>query len=154
MTTPWSAVPGPAAGRVAGVGSELFAYGTLQFGPVVNAVIGRMPDIAVAVARDWRVAALPRRPYPGLVARPGRLAGGVLLRGLTPADWAFIDAFEDAEYELRPIHVVGREPPVPAYVWTAEPSEQDWHATVFAAGHLDRYTQWCQQWRRGFTAGQ
>lgn len=112
-----------------------------------------MPDIEVAVARNWRVAALPRRPYPGLVARPGRVAGGVLLGGLTQADWAVIDAFEDPEYELRAIQVVGRDDPVLAYVWTAQPCEQDWHAAIFAAGHLERHAQWCAQWRQAFTAG-
>ena len=85
--------------------------------------------------------------YPGLVAEPGRLAGGLLLRGLTAAEWAIIDAFEDEEYEVRSIHLVGREEPVPAYVWTAVVSEADWLPEEFAADHLHGYATLCSRWR-------
>jgi hypothetical protein len=126
---------------------ELFAYGTLQFGPVLEAVLGRLPDTEFAVARDRRVAVLPQHVYPGLVAQPGRLASGLLLRGLTPAEWTIIDAFEDEEYVVRSIQLVGREEPAPAFVWTAVVSAADWLPEEFAADHLPGYVTMCARWR-------
>ncbi|NQE93259.1 gamma-glutamylcyclotransferase [Nocardia terpenica] len=140
------ATPG---GRLAAVTDSLFVYGTLQFGPVLDELLGRVPDFEVAVARDWRVAVLPRRLYPGLVPQPGRLAGGLVLGGLTAAEWDVIDAFEDDEYELHPIRLIGRDDPVPAYVWTAEVTRNDWIAETFATDHLERYVARCARWRRG-----
>ena len=126
---------------------ELFVYGTLQFGPVLEALLGRLPDTEFAVARDRRVAVLPQRVYPGLVAEPGRMAGGLLLRGLTPAEWAIIDAFEDEEYGVHSIQLLGREESVPSFVWTAVVSEADWLPEVFAADHLPGYITLCTRWR-------
>src|ERR1700759_5499341 len=75
-------------------GLALFAYGTLTFGPVVEALLGRRPLVTPAVAPGWRAARLPGRPYPGLVpAAGGQAAGGALL-GLTAAEWARPDRWE------------------------------------------------------------
>ncbi|RDI64732.1 gamma-glutamyl AIG2-like cyclotransferase [Nocardia pseudobrasiliensis] len=134
--------------RFEGVGGRLFVYGTLQFAPVLDELIGRTPDYAVAVARDWRAATLAGRLYPGLVPEPGRMAAGLVLDGLTPAEWHIIDAFEDDEYELRTIEVIGHPDPVPTYVWTAEVTRNDWVAETFATDHLERYAQRCARWRR------
>ncbi|MCM6774267.1 gamma-glutamylcyclotransferase [Nocardia sp. CDC159] len=153
------AIPAAVVGmsRLPGVGERLFVYGTLQFGPVLEELIGRTPDCEVAVVRDWRVATLPGRLYPGLVAAPGRMAAGLVLEGLTPAEWEVLDAFEDEEYELRAIEVIGRTDPVPTYVWTAEVGRNDWVPEVFAADHLDRFVERSARWRREAahrTAGQ
>jgi hypothetical protein len=134
--------------RLDAVGEQLFAYGTLQFGPVLEELLGRVPDAEFAVARGWRVAALPGRLYPGLVPQPGRMAGGLVLDGLTRAEWEIIDAFEDTEYVLRPIELIGRADPVPSYLWTAEVIRNDWRPEVFAANHLDRFVWRCARWRR------
>ncbi|WP_324194587.1 gamma-glutamylcyclotransferase family protein [Nocardia blacklockiae] len=125
--------------RLDGVGDRLFVYGTLQFGPVLEALLGRTPDHDLAVAPGHRVAALPGRLYPGLVPRPGRMAGGLVLNGLTRAEWETIDAFEDDEYHLEAIPLIGYEKPVPTYLWTADVTRNDWLAEVFATDHLDRY---------------
>ncbi|MFF3572348.1 gamma-glutamylcyclotransferase family protein [Nocardia jiangxiensis] len=141
------------AGRLSSLAPQadtLFAYGTLQFGPVLEELLGRVPEADLGVARDRRVAALPKRAYPGLVAEPGRMASGLVLQGLTPADWEIIDAFEDAQYELRPVRVIGREEPVPTYVWTDVVAERDWHPEEFAADHLHGYTTLCARWRAEF----
>ncbi|MBB5911314.1 gamma-glutamylcyclotransferase (GGCT)/AIG2-like uncharacterized protein YtfP [Nocardia transvalensis] len=135
--------------RLEGVRDRLFVYGTLQFGPVLEELIGRVPDHDVAVARDWRVAALPGRLYPGLVPRPGRMAGGLILNGLTESEWETVDAFEDEEYVLRPIPVIGEDKPVPTYIWTADVTRNDWHAEAFATDHLPRYLTHCARWRGG-----
>lgn len=128
-------------------GPDLFAYGTLQFGPVLDVLLGRTPEMDVAVARGWRVAALPQRLYPGLVSDSGRMAGGVVLQGLTAADWRVIEAFEDPEYDLRPIELVGRQAPIQTFVWPAAATGNDWLPETFVSDHLDRYVERATQWR-------
>ncbi|MFI5779710.1 gamma-glutamylcyclotransferase family protein [Nocardia sp. NPDC051570] len=134
--------------RLEGVGARLFVYGTLQFAPVLDELLGRTPDHEVAVARDWRAATLAGRLYPGLVPQPGRLVAGLVLDGVTAAEWRVIDAFEDDEYDLRAIAVIGCPDPVPTYVWTAEVTRNDWAAETFATDHLARYADRCARWRR------
>ncbi|NKY53313.1 gamma-glutamylcyclotransferase family protein [Nocardia vermiculata] len=128
-------------------GPDLFAYGTLQFGPVLDVLLGRTPEMDVAVARGWRVAALPQRLYPGLVAEPGRMAGGVVLSGLTAADWRTIEAFEDPEFDLRPIELIGRAEPVRTFVWSAAVTGNEWLPEGFVADHLERYVERATQWQ-------
>jgi gamma-glutamylcyclotransferase (GGCT)/AIG2-like uncharacterized protein YtfP len=152
LANPEAGTGGSASGseapqRPAGARDALFVYGTLQFGPVLDALLGRIPDADVAVARDRRVAALPGRLYPGLIPEPGRCAGGLVLSGLTPGEWAIIDAFEDPEYDLRPVELFGRSAPVSTYVWTGEVIRNDWLPERFAADHLDRYVEQCTRWR-------
>jgi gamma-glutamylcyclotransferase (GGCT)/AIG2-like uncharacterized protein YtfP len=155
--------PRAAFPRSGTVGDVLFAYGTLQFVPVLEALLGRVPELRLGVARGWRAAALPRRRYPGLVPEAGRIAAGLVLTGLTRAEWEILDRFEDAEYDLRPIRVVlprersaGDEPgpaaddgtdAVPAYVWTAEATREDWQPAAFAREQLADYAQRCERWR-------
>ncbi|MFJ6179488.1 gamma-glutamylcyclotransferase family protein [Streptomyces sp. NPDC092295] len=52
----------------------LFAYGTLRFDAVLQALIGRILQGETTSAPGWRVASLDGRVYPGLVASP-RLCG-------------------------------------------------------------------------------
>src|SRR3954470_18740888 len=82
-------------------GLALFAYGTLTFGAVVEALLGRRPPVAPAVVPGWRAARRPGRPYPGLVPAPGGQAAGLLLFGLTPPEWAVLDSWEGDPYLVR-----------------------------------------------------
>lgn len=79
----------------------LLTYGTLLFPEVLRALIGRVPQNNIASVSGWRVAALKNRTYPGLVAAPGRIAHGRLLRGLSAEELRLVDNFEDPRYELR-----------------------------------------------------
>ncbi|WP_204249107.1 gamma-glutamylcyclotransferase family protein [Nocardia arizonensis] len=123
----------------------LFAYGTLQFPDVLREVIGRTPDSEPFAIHGWRVAALPGRVYPGLVPDPDAQAHGLLLTGLDPREWAILDAFEDAEYDLRRIDACDGS--VLAYVWTAEVADRNWLPGDFAATHLAGFVAECGQWR-------
>ncbi|ONH29899.1 gamma-glutamylcyclotransferase family protein [Pseudofrankia asymbiotica] len=81
-------------------GLALFAYGTLMFGDIVEALLGRRPAFTAAAVAGWRAARLPGRVYPGLVPAAGRRASGLLLSGLSAAEWALLDAFEGDAYVL------------------------------------------------------
>jgi gamma-glutamylcyclotransferase (GGCT)/AIG2-like uncharacterized protein YtfP len=129
-------------------GLALFAYGTLTFGPVVEALLGRRPPTSPAVAPGWRAARLPGRPYPGLVPAADRQAAGVLLIGLTPAEWALLDAWEGDPYQVRRVRTAAAEPggATPeafalTYTWRAvdDTEPADWDPAHFAAEWLDRY---------------
>ncbi|MFD6160762.1 gamma-glutamylcyclotransferase family protein [Nocardia sp. NPDC060256] len=142
----------PGIGRwnaVAAQDRSLFAYGTLQFPEVLEVLIGRVPQRTTATAPGWRVAALPGRVYPGLVPEPNALAHGVLLAGLTAAEWAILDAFEDDEYDLRPIHLADSADPAWTYVWTAPVAQEDWHRGHFATHHLPHFITRSAEWRDG-----
>jgi gamma-glutamylcyclotransferase (GGCT)/AIG2-like uncharacterized protein YtfP len=134
--------------RLAGAPEALFAYGTLQFPDVLRALIGRMPEHTPTAADGWRIAALPGRDYPGLV--PGATqADGLLITGLTAAEWRILDAFEDDWYELRELSLIGGGT---AWCYTCPPgyqvAEENWTASDFAQAHLEVFVHASAAWRR------
>lgn len=133
---------------LSGMGHALFAYGTLQFPEVLEALLGRVPTLEPAELTGWRAAALPRRLYPGLVAAARGLARGAVLSGLTVAEWAILDAFEDDEYDLRRVRINGRDAPVWTYVWTVPADPVDWDRERFAAVHLGDFAVRSARWRQ------
>lgn len=129
----------------------LFVYGTLRFPEVLGELLGRTPRLEAAWVSGRRAAALPGRVYPGLVTAAGTVTHGELLSGLTAREWRVLDAFEDDEYDLRPVfaHAGDRDIAAWTYVWLAQVQEHDWSAPGFATEHLPRYTGRCARWRRG-----
>ncbi|WP_306365105.1 gamma-glutamylcyclotransferase family protein [Nocardia sp. CC227C] len=123
----------------------LFVYGTLTFPEVLVELLGRAPRLDPARVSGRRAAELPGRVYPGLVTAAGAVTRGAVLRGLTAAEWRVLDAFEDDEYELRPVfvHTGGSAHAAWTYVWTAEVLASDWSATAFATDHLPYYAGRC-----------
>jgi hypothetical protein len=133
--------------------ADLFAYGTLLFPDVVNVLLGRVPERVPAAAAGWRVAAVPGRVYPALVAGTST-AAGQLIRGLSRDEWAIIDAFEDDLYDLRRLPLVdGRDGW--AYVGDdSTVSAENWDRDAFADRHLANYVERCRTWRRTYVPGQ
>jgi len=89
---------------------QLFVYGTLCDGDLRAAVLGRRlgaDQIVAALAEGWQAVLAGGRDYPMLVHAPGAQAMGLLLLGLTAADFARLDAYEGAEYRLAGIGVHG-----------------------------------------------
>ena len=86
----------------------LFVYGTLQFEPVLDALLSRVPPIAPGVLAGHAVVGLAGASYPGLVVSRGRgtPARGFVCRSLEMDEWALIDAWEDDFYELVEVSVV------------------------------------------------
>jgi gamma-glutamylcyclotransferase (GGCT)/AIG2-like uncharacterized protein YtfP len=118
----------------------LFAYGTLQFGPVLHALLGRVPPLDEAELPGWRAAALRGRSYPGLVPGPG--ARGVVLDGLTAGEWAVLDAFEEDVYVRQEVTLAdGRT--AWTYVWPDASAvlPHDWSADEFARTDLQAFVR-------------
>lgn len=127
----------------------LFAYGTLQFPDVLQALLERTPRLEEARAPGWRAAPLVDRPYPGLVREAEASAVGVVLSGLTPDEWALLDAFEGDFYRLEMVDV-GTGDSVQAYAWL---SPRDvlpgvWDPGRFVRRELAGYVNSCRRWRR------
>ncbi|MFG3126678.1 gamma-glutamylcyclotransferase family protein [Streptomyces tendae] len=121
----------------------LFAYGTLQFDAVLEALIGRIPQRVSGRAPGWRAASLEGRVYPGLVAAPGSAAPGVLFTDLSRREWTILDAFEDDRYDLREVTLASGGRGL-AYIWPdGEVLEEDWDAEQFRTYHLEEYAARC-----------
>ncbi|MEV2274379.1 gamma-glutamylcyclotransferase family protein [Nocardiopsis sp. NPDC049922] len=129
----------------------LFAYGTLLFPEILDALLGRVPDTEPAAAPGWRVAALPGRPYPVLVPGAGT-APGRLVSGLSESERRIIDVYEDDWYDLRPLELADGRTGW-AYVAAASTavSPQDWDPDAFAAEHLTAYVKGCAALRAELT---
>jgi hypothetical protein len=75
-------------------------------------------------------------------------AAGVLITGLTQAEWRLIDTYEDDFYELHQLMLAdGRRGWTYAWMNHAEVAPHDWSAPYFAARHLADFTQRCRAWR-------
>lgn len=134
--------------RLAGQPDALFAYGSLTFPEVLEVLLGRVPALTPATARGWRIAALRDRPFPVLVPAEG-VASGILVTGLTSAEWRILDAFEAPSYELRVLDLdIGR-----GWTYVAGPEADaewgilpdDWSRDAF---DLPSYLRRCAAWRQ------
>lgn len=140
-------------GRLAAVAARpapLFAYGTLRFAAVLQALLGRVPTAAASAAEGWRAAALPGRCYPVLVPGSGR-ADGLLLTDLAPNEWRVIDEFEDDFYDLTALTLTEGQR---AYCYACPHMpwlelDGDWDAQSFARRALPGFVAECRQWRAG-----
>ena len=119
--------------------APLFVYGTLCFEEVLRALLGRAPRGEPASVAGWRAAALAGRPYPGLVPARGGVARGRVLSGLTPGEFAVLDRFEGAEYEMR-VLALGAGRVARTYVWRGgDVLPGDWSPDAYASRVLAAY---------------
>lgn len=143
-------------GRLSRLGADpaaLFAYGTLQFPEVLLALLDRVPEHTPGALAGWRAAALPGLIYPGLVPA-AQTVHGVLLTGLTAAEWRVVDAYEDDRYGLEPMTLTdGRRGWAYLYDRSAAALPQDWSAREFAGRHLAAFAERCRAWRDRYVAG-
>jgi len=87
----------------------LFVYGTLRDPDMLAVVLGRRVDAAAmrpAAAPGFVALHYPGRAYPALLRRPGGVAEGLVLMGLTPFERDLLDAFEGDEYRRTLIAVM------------------------------------------------
>lgn len=142
-----------AANRLASEPDALFAYGSLMFRKVLKIILGRVPALTAAKAPGWRAAALRDRPFPTLVPGEGTTEG-ILMTGLTPAEWRILDAFEGSFYELRRLELdVGH-----GWTYVAGPQADaewgilphNWDRNTF---DLHSYLPRCAEWRQRLGMG-
>ncbi|EGX60606.1 MULTISPECIES: gamma-glutamylcyclotransferase family protein [Streptomyces] len=139
--------------RLAAGPDVLFCYGTLRFGTVLEALLGRIPARVPASLSGWRAAALEGRVYPGLVSAPDVAADGMVLTDLRSREWKILDAFEDDRYELQALTLSSGTRGW-AYVWPhGEVRPENWDAVEFEALHLPEYAARCARIAPALAAG-
>ena len=123
--------------------APLFVYGTLLFGEVLDRVVGRRPDSRRAAAPGYAVRRVPGQSYPGMIADPRGVAGGLLLAGLSALELRALDLYEGDEYRRTSITVVdetGAVLEVETYLADeAGVSEETWTSPWFLEHHLDPF---------------
>jgi gamma-glutamylcyclotransferase (GGCT)/AIG2-like uncharacterized protein YtfP len=85
---------------VSGEPHALFVYGTLTDPRVRARVLGRRPSLELAPARlrGYRRVIVPDYAYPFLVPSGGdAVVDGLAISGLTDADYALLDEYEDVD---------------------------------------------------------
>lgn len=86
--------------------SDLFFYGTLRHGPLLDIVLGADHRAESAVLHDHAVYWAKDQIFPLIVEETGAQTQGILLRGLSAEQVARLDYYEGGfAYDLRPVIV-------------------------------------------------
>ena len=86
--------------------SHVFTYGSLMFPQVWSRVVrGNYRSVQARLDGHVRLE-VKGETYPGMIARPGAMVGGVLYFDVSPADIDALDAFEGSEYRRETVRVV------------------------------------------------
>ncbi|MDR4462246.1 MAG: gamma-glutamylcyclotransferase [Nitrospirales bacterium] len=137
----------------------LFAYGTLQFPEVMEAVTGRVFPWVEAEAPGFAQFCLADRIYPGMVAREGALTQGRVYTALSHQIWECLDRFEDPIYRrelLEVYRIDGFKMSAYAYVLPVAQqrllSSERWQMDWFSDVHLDGYVSRCRLYYEAMTS--
>ncbi|WP_245853494.1 gamma-glutamylcyclotransferase [Maliponia aquimaris] len=120
--------------------SDLFFYGTLQYRPLLELILGRVPEMLPARLPGHAAVWAEGQAFPMIVPRAGAAAEGVVVRSLSDADRAALDYYEGGfVFALRSLTVETAGGPVAAQVYFAE--EGRW--TPGAPWSLEA---WAERW--------
>lgn len=102
---------------------HLFAYGTLMDPATMARVAGRVPGTPEPARLHGYRRRDTRFGYPAIFPAPGAVVEGVLWRGLTPAELARLDEYEDEglAYTRTLVTVQAAAGPVQAWVYVGRP---------------------------------
>ncbi|MGI9579241.1 MAG: gamma-glutamylcyclotransferase family protein [Microthrixaceae bacterium] len=107
----------PAAPADENSGSHVFAYGSLMFPAVCEAVIGRIPTWRAAHVGGWLASSVPGAPYPALVPDADATTDGLLLGGITEHELAMLDRYEGSDFRRTELLIQPGD--MRAWVWVA-----------------------------------
>ncbi len=134
----------------------VFVYGTLQFGDVLAAVIGRRLEGQAATLHGYARYAVKQQPFPGIVPEPTCEVRGLVYRDIDPVALARIDEFEGELYRRETVRVStddGLELDAQAYVvrprFRSLLADHAWDEETFARRWRERYVRACRAERRG-----
>ena len=123
---------------------HLFAYGTLAFPRLMEAVTGRTFASQPALLEGYARYALRGATFPGLVEEGHSATDGVLWRDLDAASLARVDDYEGDWYERRAVTVRAGDAPLPAQTYVLvdaqrrRVSRRRWVAARFESRYLRR----------------
>ncbi len=87
--------------------NNLFAYGTLMWPEVLEAVIGRKPTGKPATLPGFKRLRVRGECFPVIVKSPDDSVDGILYENLTGPEFALLDRFEGEEYDRAELPVGG-----------------------------------------------
>ena len=137
----------------------MFAYGSLCFPELVEALLGLAVEPEPARLEGWQRVGVRGASYPGLRAALGASTEGVLYRNLGPEELARLDAFEGELYERRSLIVQAGGAAVAAEVWVVRPSllhrlgDEPWSPAGFASAHLHEWVRHDAELRAAWRPG-
>ncbi len=135
--------------------AHVFAYGTLLYPDVMEAVTGAQFASEEALLKGFARYQLRGRVYPGVVEAPGSATGGRLYRDVGALALELLDRFEGSLYERRAVQVTradGTRVEAQAYVVPARHrfhlAPQPWDPARFEREHLTPYVAACRAFQR------
>lgn len=114
--------------------TDVFLYGTLRHGPLIDVVLGRPADVIPAQLAGYQARCVAGRTYPMLVGQEG-VTDGVLLTGASESDLARL-SFYEAGYRLagQPIAVTVGTDSFAACYFEPEPGSAE-PGSAWSLGH-------------------
>lgn len=104
--------------------ADFFFYGTLRHPPLLDLVLGRAVAGVPARLADHAVRQAMDGAFPVLVAEPGAVAGGLLVRGIGLAEMARLDHYEGGfAFDTIEMPVETGDGAVPARVYLPRPGQ-------------------------------
>ena len=133
----------------------LFAYGTLQFPEVIEAVCGRNFSGEPARLPGFVRLRIEGQSYPGIRAQEGGVTEGILYSGVDSDAISLLDRFEGGQYVRRSLLVEtadGRKGRAAVYVVAeehlADLSGEPWDPEVFRNQDLVSFLAEFSGWQR------
>ena len=131
---------------------NLFAYGTLMWPEVLEAVIGRRLFGAPATVDGYLRQRVKGELYPVLVAsNPCDKVEGILYRDLSEKDFQRLDRFEGVEYDRQKVRIgmVHAEVYVLSNSWRHIASAEIWHPEDMQKEDLEAFCSEYKGWQIG-----
>ena len=123
----------------------LFVYGTLLYGPVLDRVLGRRPEMCWAAAPGFSARRMPGVVWPGMIEHKDTVTGGILLYDLTLEELDELDRYEGEPYWRAELTVVSdRGELIDAYAYLVDPSEvtdEEWSSRTFYDEWLEAFIE-------------
>jgi gamma-glutamylcyclotransferase (GGCT)/AIG2-like uncharacterized protein YtfP len=123
--------------------ARVFAYGTLEVGEIVEAILGRRLPGEPATLRGYARSMVRDTHHPGIEPHAGAATPGTLYTGVDDRALAALDRFEGALYERLAVEVeTARGQRVEAFAWAVRTelrsvlSGEPWDRDRFVAEHL------------------
>jgi gamma-glutamylcyclotransferase (GGCT)/AIG2-like uncharacterized protein YtfP len=126
----------------------VFAYGTLIFQEILQAVIGRGYCGMEVHLHDYARYRIRGCVYPAIIRQTGASVPGLLYKGLDKADLHRLDDYESDFYERREVQVeAGPKENIHAWAYIIPEKNRhvllnkSWNPDLFAARHFRQYLE-------------
>jgi len=129
---------------------RIFAYGTLLFDDVMEAVVGRRFEGTPARLHGYERRRVQARSYPAIVMAEEKITEGIVFSGLDEETLERLDVFEGSAYVREWVTL---ETGVGAWAYVLAPgkeqllSEQSWDPDDFLLEHGEAFLESCKRFR-------